>query len=315
MELLQATLRRFGRLPVQNYLQARLPASFHGHRQDPREEDPVRLLRDNPVLLLTGPRPTSSLEALLCSWNPELRADGRGNVQIGDAVTWHGPFQLDPTFAAGTDLPGGWSTAYAARARRQRVRIPEGREATSLRRRYPKDLPAGAEAQAWSLVSGLARRLHGAARLPGCPPYTPTSEQAALCVYGNQALPWQVLRSVLELTLPELSRNGALAPNDYCLERPGQLEIKVQPLRDGEFLPYALRSRAADGWPHTIYRFTCLQQDSHLEMTRVVGRCLQAALLLSDVVGGVLLDSDGFPVPGLPSQVARQPATEQLPVV
>ena len=279
MELLQSTFRRLGRLPAQNR----------------RATEPVRLLRDNPVLLLPGSRTTGSLETLLRTWNPALHRDDSGTLQVAEGVSWHGPFLLDPTFAAESDLPPGWSTAYAARAPRQRVRIPEGREASSLRRRFPKDLPAGSEALAWSLVAGLARRLHGAARLPGCPPHTAAPEETVFCVYGHEALPWPVLRSVLELAIPDLARNGALAANDYCLERAGQLEIKVQPLREGAFLPYALHSRAGDDWPHTVYRFTCVQQRTPAETTRVVGRCLQAALLLSDVVGGVLLDAEGFP--------------------
>ena len=90
--------------------------------------------------------------------------------------------------------------------------------------------------------------------------------------------------------------NGALAANDYCLERPGQLEIEVQPIREGQPLPYALRARAGDDWPHTLYRFTCVRQNSHSEMVKLAGRCLEAALLLSDVIGGALLDGEGFPV-------------------
>jgi hypothetical protein len=300
MELMQSTLRRFGRLGAQKDSAQKNSARGHraqGHRD---EADPCRLLRDNPVLLLSGPRTASSLDALLRSWNPGVWQDERGIWQVADQVSWHGPFHLDPIFAAEAELPGGWSTAYAARAPRQRVRIPDGREAPALRLRYPKDLPAGAEARAWSLVSGLARRLGGATRLPSCPPHIAAPEEAVFCVYGHEALPWQVLRSVLELAIPDLARNGALAANDYCLERNGQLEIKVQPFQDDQFLPYALRARAGDGWPHTIYRFTCVQQSSHAEMVKLVGRCLQAALLLSDVIGGVLLDAEGFPSPAPP---------------
>jgi hypothetical protein len=139
--------------------------------------------------------------------------------------------------------------------------------------------------------------LHGAARLPGGPAHTVTADDTVFCVYGNEALPWPVLRSVLELTIPGLSSNGALATNEYCLERPGQLEIEVQPVLEGQFLPYALRDRAEDGWPHTLYRFTCTRQSSHADMVKLAGRCLEAALLLSDVIGGALLDGDGFPVP------------------
>ena len=284
MELLQSAFHRLGR-------------SAGSGRSGRRADSPARLLRENPVLLLSGTRTPPTLYALLQAWNPTIEQDDEGSLQIAEAVTWHGPYLLDRTLARDSDLPDSWSTAYAARSPRQRVRIPEGRNATELRRRFPKDLPTGSEALAWSLVSGLARRLHGAARLPGGTAHTVTAEGMVLCVYGHEALPWPVLRSVLQLAVPDLSRNGALAANDYCLERPGQLEIEVQPVREGQFLPYALRARAGGDWPHTLYRFTCVRQNSHAETVKLAGRCLEAALLLSDVVGGALLDGDGFPVP------------------
>ena len=290
MELLQSAFHRLGR-PV---------AAGLGRGLGRREAGPARLLRGNPVLLLAGASSPPSLYAHLQAWNPTLDQDEQGSLRIAESVTWHGPYRMDPWLAAAADLPDSWPIAYAARSPRQRVRIPDGRNAADLRRRYPKELPTGAEALAWALVSGLARRLHGAARLPGGPAHTVTAEETVFCVYGNEALPWQVLRSVLELALPDLSRNGALAANDYCLERADQLEITVQPVRDGQFLPYALRARATDGWPHTLYRFTCVRQETHAEMVKLAGRCLEAALLLSDVVGGVLLDGDGFPVPDGP---------------
>jgi hypothetical protein len=149
---------------------------------------------------------------------------------------------------------------------------------------------------AWSLVTGLARLLGGAARLPGCAPYVAEPEEAVYCVYGHEALPWNVLRSVLGLAIPDLARNGVLAANDYCLDRAGQLEVRVQPFGDDEFLPYALRERADDGWPHTVYRFSCVRQAVRAETIGLVERMRKAAVMLAEVVGGVLLDADGFPV-------------------
>jgi hypothetical protein len=265
-------------------------------RPEERLPDPERLLRGNPVLLLAGPRTAASIEALVRTWNPTPTRDEQGVLHVADGVRWHGPFHLDPTLAAEADLPGGWTTGYVAQAPRRRARIPEGRNAPALRKRYPHDIPAGPEALAWSLVTGLARLLGGAARLPGCAPYTVEPEEAVYCVYGHEALPWQVLRSVLELAIPDLARNGALAPNDYCLDRSGVLEIKVQPFADDEFLPYALRNRADDGWPHTVYRFSCVKQATRVETAAVVEKVRKAAVLLAEVIGGVLLDADGFPV-------------------
>lgn len=261
-----------------------------------RPADPERLLSDNPVLLLAGPRTAASIEALVRTWNPLPTRDEQGVLHVADGVRWHGPFPLEPTLSAQADLPGGWSAAYVAEAPRRRLRIPEGRNADTLRRRYPRDIPTGPEALAWSLVTGLARLLGGAARLPGCPPYAAEPHEAVFCVYGHEALPWQVLRSVLGLAIPDLARNGALAANDYCLERAGMLDIRVQPFGDDEFLPYALRSRADDGWPHTVYRFSCVKQGTDAETSAVVDRMRDAAVLLAEVIGGVLLDEDGFPV-------------------
>ena len=90
----------------------------------------------------------------------------------------------------------------------------------------------------------------------------------------------------------------ALAANDYCLDRAGSLEIKVQPFGDDEFLPYGLRARADDGWPHTVYRFSCVKQATRAETVATVERVRKAAVLLAEVIGGVLLDADGFPVSG-----------------
>ena len=280
-------------------------------RHEDRLPDPDRLLRGNPVLLLAGPRTAASIEALVRTWNPTPTRDEQGVLHVADGVRWHGPFHLDPSLAAQAELPGGWSTGYVAQAPRRRGRIPDGRNAEALRKRYPRDIPTGPEALAWSLVTGLARLLGGAARLPGCPPYTAEPEETVYCVYGHEALPWQVLRSVLELSIPDLARNGALAANDYCIDRAGSLEIKVQPFGDDEFLPYALRARADDGWPHTVYRFSCVKQATRAETAGMVERVRKAAVLLAEVIGGVLLDADGFPVGDARDQVR----TRQAPTI
>jgi hypothetical protein len=264
-----------------------------------RAVDPVeRLLRDNPVLLLSGPRVAGQIETLVRTWNPQATRDEDGVVRVADGVRWHGPFRPEPGLAAETGLPGGWSMAYVAQVARQRVRIPDGREGEALRRKYPKDMPSGAEALAWSLVTGLARLLGGTARLPGCAPYPPQPKDTAYCVYGNDTLPWQVLRTVVGLAIPDLARNGALAADDYCLDRPDSLEIRVRPFGDDDFLPYALRARAGDGWPRTVYRFSALRQVSAADTGKVVEQLGEGSTLLADVIGGVVLDAEGFPVAG-----------------
>jgi len=261
--------------------------------------NPARLLRTSPVLLLAGPPAHEAVSRLVHEWNP--LADP---PHVAEGVRWAGPFPLDPMLRADAGLPSGWSTAYAASAVRRRTRVPDGLDAGLLRLRYPHGMPAGAEAVAWSLVMGLARRLDGAARLPAVSvrgagsavAQRAQAQENSYCVYGNEALSWSTLRSVLCLSLPELDRNGAAADDDYCLDRPGSFEVSVRPFRDGEFVPYALRPRTADDWPGTVYRFRCLPQQNEVDASRVDAQLRAAACLLADVVGGVLLDGDGFPL-------------------
>ena len=293
--------------------------------------DPASMLRAHPVLLLAGLPTDVMVRRLLHAWNPCA-----GLPDIADGVRWAGPYRLDTVGASEAELPLGWSTAYAAQTVRSRMRVPNGVGADEMRRRYPHGVPAGTEAVAWSLVTGLARRLDGAARLPaggegaanrwrsmlslrgpgrGWGPergravselmvLRPRKQQSTYCVYGNEALSWSVLRSVLRLSLPGLDRNGALAANDYCLDRPDSFEVRVEPFRDGEFLPYALRPFAADraagssgsGWPCSVYRFRCLPQSRAADAERIDAQLRTAACQLAEVVGGMAVDGEGFPV-------------------
>jgi len=302
---------------------------------DPR--DPAAMLRAHPVLLLAGLPTDVMVRRLLYAWNPCAELP-----DIAEGVRWAGPFRLDTVGASEAELPLGWSTAYAALTARSRMRVPNGVGAEELRRRYPHGVPTGTEAVAWSLVTGLARRLDGAARLPAdgrggrtwrsmlsvrglgrgsghaaneLMVLRPRRQQSTYRVYGNEALSWSVLCSVLRLNLPELDRNGALAADDYCLDRPGSFEVRVEPFRDGEFLPYALRPYAAatnssgsdpfdpgsasdsSGWhPCTVYRFRCLPQSRAADVERIDVRLRAAACQLADVVGGMAVDGEGFPV-------------------
>jgi hypothetical protein len=260
------------------------------------------------VLLLAGPPADAVVQRLLHEWNPLARLP-----TVAEGVCWAGPFRLDAAGSAEAGLPSGWSTAYAAPAARSRTRVPEGPDAGLLRLRYPHGMPAGAEAVAWSLIMGLARRLNGAGRLPAgsprgsrtVPAQRALAQENSYCVYGNEALSWSALRSVLCLSLPELDRNGAPADDDYCLDRPGAFEVRAQPFRPGGFVPYALRRDATADWPGTVYRFRCLPQQTERAAQLIDVQLRAAACLLADVVGGMLLDGDGFPLVGAESAARR----------
>lgn len=236
------------------------------------------------MLLLAGPPPTARLTGLLQGWNPQAAPDAHGVLRIADAVSWHGPVRLDPVLAGQAGLPGRWATAYVARTPHRLMRA-----------RTSADVPGCPQNLAAALVRGLARHLGGAAREPGSTPRALPATEAVSCVYGHEALPWHILRSLLAGTLPDLSRNGALAANDYCIERRDTVEVKVVPFRPGSFVPYALREQAGDGWPGTVYRFRVLGRHPEADLKVLTARIHSGATLLTELVGGVLLDAEGFP--------------------
>ncbi|HEX4787424.1 MAG TPA: hypothetical protein VH372_03105 [Actinospica sp.] len=290
------------------------------------------MLRTSPVLLLADRPDDAAIDRLLREWNPSAVLP-----EVAEGVRWAGPFQLDAAGraeAAGLPPSSGWTTAYAARAPRSRTRVPDGLDANLLRLRYPHGVPTGAEAVAWSLIMGLARRLDGVGRLPAASPRRGShgnrgsrgsrgsrtlavqralAQENVYCVYGNEPLPWSALRSELCLSLPGLDRSGALGNEStadehcYCLDSPGAFEVRVQPFRPDPngFVPYALRPGTTSDWPGTLYRFRCLPQQTEQAAQRIDAQLRAAACLLADIVGGTLLDGDGFPLLGTASAMRR----------
>lgn len=259
---------------------------------------------------------------------------------VGDGIRWHGPIRLTPMLRADAGLPGASSTsrdiqpnraggfAYVAEVERSRAKVPDGRYAAELRNRYPQGMPTGAEAEAWSLVRGLAKRLRGVAHLPGSPAYVPHADLEPLVsehdfrVYSHEMLPWVVLREILRPLAPELSREP-VPGGGYILRQRGLLEVRVGPAgaataeEDGvPAVPYAIRDRADEAWPHSVYEFCDMSRSDvvaaipapHHPVLRPVravkvaapgapDALRNAAALIAEVTGGVLLDTDGFPVP------------------
>jgi hypothetical protein len=281
-----------------------------------REWNPAAVFAVSPApATSSAPSPTPATSPAPSPAAPTLPATSPGipaenpthippHVEVAEGVRWAGPFRLDPETLVDAGLEPRWTTAYAALCARGRTRVPDGIDADRIRLRYPHGLPVGTEGVAWSLVTGLARLLGGAIRLPAESPRATRSvavqrvraQENVYCVYGHEALPWSVLRSVLSLSLPELDRNGALAANDYCLDRPGGFEVRVRPFSTAGFVPYALRPRTAADWPGTVYSFHCLPQATDADAERVDAHLRTAACQLADVVGGLVLDGEGFPL-------------------
>ena len=281
---------------------------------------PDRLLRANPVLLLPGLQSPQSVAKLVADWNPLADVAGDGG-RVADGVRWHGPVRLTPMLRADADLSGSpeaaaCGLAYVAEVKRERTRVVDSRHADVLRHRYPRGVPTGAEAEAWHLILGLAKRLRGVAQLPGCPPYAPFRDPRPLPgdtdrrVFSHEMLPWIVLREILRPLAPDLAREALPDGVGYVLRQRGLLEISVRPADRNTPVPYVLRDRVDDAWPHSVYEF-CDASDvsvglppprlpAHAPLHRPVPapRALDtAATLIAEVTGGVLVDTDGFAVP------------------
>ena len=296
-------------------LSARWPFARSADQPVPR---PDRLLRDNPVLLLSALQAPGTVAGLVATWNPGLAAERTGCTAPPPppaqppAIRWHGPLRLTPMLRADAGLPttGPASTlglAYVAEVRRARAKIIDSRHADLLRVRYPHGLPTGAEAEAWHLVRGLAKRLRGVARLPGGPLHAPHADaplpdDADHAVFSHEMLPWIVLREILRPIAPDLTRE-VVPGGGYILRHRGLLEVRVRPAGPGTRPASRTRSsgRADDAWPRSMYEFC----DTSANAPRpVVPRpqgaqplhpARAAAALIAEVTGGVHLDADGFP--------------------
>lgn len=195
--------------------------------------------------------------------------------------------------------------AYVAETRRSRTGILDSRHADALRLRYPQGLPAGAEADAWHLVRGLARRLRGVARLPGGPIHVPHQDSplpgdGGHTVFSHEMPPWTVLREILRPLAPDLIRE-VVPDGGYVLRQRGLLEVRVRPAGPGTRVPPAVRDRADDAWPRSIYEFCDTARSAGRPGAggahgAAAGRlAYAAAALIAEVTGGVHLDADGFP--------------------
>ena len=309
-------------------LSARWPFGRSADQPVPRLD---RLLRDNPVLLLSALQASGTVAGLVAMWNgaaeapdvvpPPTRAGDAGQAgqtpaaHLTEAIRWHGPLRLTPMLRADADLPtvGPASTlglAYVAETRRARTRITDSRHADLLRLRYPHGLPTGPEADAWHLVRGLAKRLRGVACLPGGPIHAPHEDPplpdgADHAVFSHEMLPWIVLREMLRPIAPELTRE-VVADGGYILRHRDLLEVRVRPAGPGTRtrIPPALLGRAGDAWQRSVYEFCDVSAyapsppgpRAHGGARPATARPARAAAaLIAEVTGGIHLDADGFP--------------------
>jgi hypothetical protein len=257
---------------------------LHRHEASLRQ-----LLSANPVLLLSDPRPSERVAELVARWNPEATTDVDGVPLLAEGIRWRGPIALSPSTDDSGDVTDCWSIAYVA-------------ELSGARRASAPDVAA------WHLVRGLARILRGTARMPRSAGYPHEPRACELAVYGHDPLPCRVLREVLRIAVPDIELSAMTAADDYVLAELGLFAVRAGRCDPCDPLPYALRPRADDTWPHAVYRFSADTRRSDpptaLRARRRLTRC---AVLLADVVDGRLIDGDGFPIDDLDPEL-DQPA-------
>lgn len=268
------------------------------------------------MLLLSALQAPGTVAGLVAEWNPAwtdaseppLTTPTALREGICDGVRWHGPFRLTPMFRADAGLPTTGPAAllglaYVAEVRRERAKIGDSRHADRFRSRYPHGVPTGAEADAWHLVRGLAKRLRGVARLPEGPVHAPHHDpplpgDTDHTVYSHEMLPWMVLREILGRVAPGLAREVVPDSGGYILRHRDLIEIRIRPAVTTR-LPHALRDRADGAWPRTVYEFCDLSAPTAGAppgSTPAAAAVRAAATLVAEVTGGVLVDADGFPV-------------------
>ncbi|NUR26648.1 MAG: hypothetical protein HOV83_12530, partial [Catenulispora sp.] len=146
----------------------------------------------------------------------------------------------------------------------------------------------------------LAKRLRGVARLPGGPVHAPHEDPALPgdtdhAVYSHEMLPWAVLREILRSHAPGLAREVVPDGGGYILRQRDLVEIRVRPAKA---LPHALRSRADEAWPRSVYTFCDLSTPlpgAAPGSTPAAFAIRSAAALIAEVTGGVHVDAHGFP--------------------
>lgn len=223
----------------------------------------------------------------MAAWNPRATRDADGVPLVATGVRWHGPVPLAPVINADADLPVAWSVGYVAEVvERSDSRAADAR-ATAL----------APETAACRLVRGLARLLHGTARLPRSLDEQPSHDPHELVVYGHEPLPWRVLREVVRMVAPRVDRSAMYATDDYTLADADTLSVRAAPCEPFDLLPYALRPHVDATWPLTTYRIACHARGRDAAASssarEQISRC---ASLLCDAVDGFVLDGDGFPL-------------------
>jgi hypothetical protein len=271
------------------------------------------------LLLLAEDVDAEELEALAVSRSEEAGWAAPDQLQLQPGVVLTGPWGVDDGLRTAYDLPAWAAQAYVLYSPVQRGGpLPAGlRGVDPVLDAFPNGVPEGVESDAIGHLRAMGRRLRGALRLAGSGAVVVPDPDAAidLTVLAPVWLEHDACLEVLRPVLPALRSAlddipAELADNElegYMLVAdPGEgnlLEIHVTGL---EQVPTVLRGTAwaAGGVISYEVRWRPGRPDLaysgrpplgvRRERTRAAGLIEAAAAALHGVVGGEIVDDDGF---------------------
>lgn len=271
------------------------------------------------LLVLAEDVAPEDVEALAVSRSAEAGWSGPAELQLMPGVHLTGPWALEEDLRRSFDLPAWARRAYLLRCPAQRAAAlpPELRGVDPLLDAFPGGVPTGVEAEALGHLRAIARRLRGAVRLAGTGAVVVPDADAAidLTVLAPVWLDHDAGLQVLGQVLPAVRSALDDIPDDLAGQ---ELEgyMVISDLGDGDLVeieasglaevPIVLRGTdwAAGG----VIGYQIRWRPAHPELayrdrpplrvrgarTRAADLIEHAAAALQALVGGEIVDDDGF---------------------
>jgi hypothetical protein len=233
-----------------------------------RSDSALRVLRDHLVLAFSGSVAVEQIEDSVRLWDPGATRDQRGRLAAAGSLRLDGPFPYDETLWRRAKLPPEATTVYAVTA----------------------DAASDEDWMQCPLVWGICRRLGGRSRggvRSGWQDRYRTPAEPR--VYVDPELPREDVVDLLAPHLPGLET----VVRDYFVDEHESEDVNLDVVASALFRFPLIRAQPwFSSWDSTA-EYALHPHDT----PRARRRAEQAAHILADAAGGLVLDEDGFPWP------------------